>query len=601
MELHGWITIAIGATAAAAFVRRWAPAEAIALAIPVALAASGVFDDPLVALQGFGNPAVIALAAIFVVGAGLQSSGLAAYVAGAISRGGGQNETRTMALLMPAAALVSGFMSNAATTALFLPATVRIARRSSLSPSRLLLPMASAAVLGGTLTLIGTPPNLLISGYLADNFGRPFSIFRFAIIGVPILFAGILYTVTIGRRLLPDHSDADRLRGANVPEDLVQSYQLARQLYQMKVAPNSSVCGQTIAETKVRQKYGLSVVLIRRRRGLGTRYLNPQPDMALKEGDLLYMEGETERAWQFAEEEGLQFGLAGPEAVERILGRGQTIAEVSVSPRSAAVGNTLRDLRFRSHFSLNVISLWRQGSPVENHADAPLELGDALIVSGTTPHLQQLATDPDYIVLTDLSEAADTRRAPLALLLLVLAVLPPILGLMPLAVSALGAAILMVLTGCVNPDNARRAVEWKVVFLIAGTLPLGLAMETTGVAATVAQAILGVTAPLGPAATLAGLFVLAAAVSVTSSNSAAAVIIAPIAANIASHGEIGLEPALLAVAYGCSCAFVLPFSQWNLMVMGPGGYTAGDFLRFGAGLSLVMGVTTIGMLTLLGG
>ncbi|NNE44667.1 MAG: SLC13 family permease, partial [Gemmatimonadetes bacterium] len=426
MEFHGWVTVIIGAAAAIAFVRRLAPPETVALGIPVLLAVTGVFDDPLTALQGFGNPAVIALGAIFVVGAGLQGSGLAAYVAEAIVRGGGKSEGRVVTLLMSATALVSGFMSNAATTALFLPATVRIARRAFISPSRLLLPMASAAVLGGTLTLIGTPPNLLISGYLESRVGEPFSIFRFALIGVPVLLTGILYTVTVGRRLLPDRSDEERLHGANVPEDLAESYRLARNLCRMKVTTASTVVGQTIAQANVRQKYGLSVVLVQRKRVGVARYLEPQPDLMLGDGDLLYVEGETEAAWTFAEEEGLQFGLAGPQAMERILGRGQTLAEVSIAPRSPALGHSLRDLRFRDRFGLNAISLWRQGNPVENLADLPLELGDALLVSGSIPNIQRLATDPDYLVLTDLSESADTRRAPLALLLLMLAVLPPI-------------------------------------------------------------------------------------------------------------------------------------------------------------------------------
>jgi di/tricarboxylate transporter len=179
------------------------------------------------------------------------------------------------------------------------------------------------------------------------------------------------------------------------------------------------------------------------------------------------------------------------------------------------------------------------------------------------------------------------------------AVLPPILGLAPLAVSALASALLMIGTGCVRPDDARRAVEWKVVFLVAGTLPLGLALETTGVAAQVAQGLLGLTAPLGAAVTLASLFFLAMTVAVLSSNSAAAVIIAPIAGSVAASGAVGLEAGLLAVAYGCSCAFILPLAQWNLMVMGPGGYQARDFLRFGAGMSIVMAATTVAMLVLL--
>jgi di/tricarboxylate transporter len=287
--------------------------------------------------------------------------------------------------------------------------------------------------------------------------------------------------------------------------------------------------------------------------------------------------------------------------VERILGRGQTLAEVSIAPRSPALGRSVRELRFRARYGLNAISIWRRGAAVENPADIPLEMGDALLVSGPVASVRSLGSDPDYIVLTDQSETVDVRRAPLAFLLLLVAVLPPILGLAPLAVSALASALLMIVTRCVSVEEARRAIEWRVVFLIAGTLPLGLALEQTGVAQVVARAILDTTSPLGESATLAGLFLLSAIVSVTSSHGAAAVIIAPIGAQVAGHGALGLETALLSVAYGCSCSFVLPLAPWNLIVMGPGGYQTRDFLRFGGGLSLVMGATVVGMLSILPG
>jgi len=598
MTSDGWIAIGILAATALVVVRRWAPPEFVALGIPVALVVTGVLD-PAMALGGFGNHAVIALGAIFVVGAGLQGSGLASLVARAILRVGGRSEPTILLLLTSATAAVSGFMSNAASAALFLPTAVTLSRRAMIAPSRLLLPMASAAALGGTLTVIGTPPNLLISGYLDSRTGEPFSVFRFALVGAPIVVTGILYMLTIGRRLLPNRSSEDRLREARLPEELARSYGLLRNLFRLRIAPGSSVAGKTIAQADIRHRHGLSVVLINRRRGLVSRYFDPGPHVKLEAGDFLYVEGEDEAAWGFAEAEGLQFGLAGPQAIERLLGRGQTLAEVSIAPRSPVVGRSLKELRFRDHYGLNALSLWRRGAPTLEPADVPLDLGDAFLVSGSSANIRALAEDPDYIVLSDQSETVDTRRAPLALALLLTAVLPPILGLAPLAVSALASALLMIGTGCVRLEDARRAVEWKVVFLIAGTLPLGLALETTGVAALVANAILGATAPLGVAATLPSLFFLAMAVSVTSSNSAAAVIIAPVAGSVAASGAVGLEAGLLAVAYGCSCAFVLPLAQWNLMVMGPGGYQARDFLRFGAGLSLVMAATTVAMLMLI--
>ncbi|MBZ0269464.1 SLC13 family permease [bacterium] len=598
MDPHGWIAIAILALAALVFLRKWAPTEVVALAIPVLLSVTGVLPDPLVALQGFGNHTVIALGAIFVVGAGLRNSGLAALAARAILRLSGGSHAKILALLMAATASASAFMSNAACVALFLPTAVTISRRSMIPSSQLLLPMASAAVLGGTLTAIGTPPNLLASDYLAVRTGEPFSIFRFAVIGIPIVAMGILYTITIGRHLLPKRGSEDRLREARLPAELAQSYQITRNLCQMKVLAHSSVVNQTIREAAIRNRHGLAIVLVRRHFGVASRYLHPRPDLRLRDGDVLYLEGPDEAAWEFAEEEGLQFGLAGPQVVERILGRGNTLAEVLIAPRSPIVGRSLRDLRFRDRYGLNALSLWRAGKPVPNPAAIPLEVGDAFLVSGPVASVRELSTDPDYIVLSDQSEAIDIQRAPLAFLLLLVAIVPPILGIMPLAISAVAAALLMLLTRCIGLEEARRSIEWKVVFLIAGTLPLGIALETTGVAGTVAHGLLNVTLPMGEPAVLSSLFLLAAVTATSSSNSAAAVIIMPIAGEVASAGAVGLEHALLAVAYGCSCAFVLPIAQWNLMVMAPGDYQPRDFVRFGAGLSLAMGVATVGLLSL---
>lgn len=662
MTAHAWIALATLFGAALLFLARLLPPEVVSLSIPVALYLTGVLRDPHDLLGGFGNEQVIALCAVFVVGAGLQGSGVADLMARGILRAGGQHERRLIVLMMIAVAAVSGFMNNAAVVALFLPATVALSRHAMISPSRLLMPMAFAAVLGGNLTLIGNTPNLLVSGYLESRTGGPLGMFEYFPIGLAITVAGIAFTMTAGRRLLPQRSNEERLREAMLPEELAQSYGIAKNLCRMRVLPKSGIAGKTIAEAAIRRRYGLSIVMVVRppgglgaalgsalgstigadvgstigttigsaldstiastlgerissklTPGIGPRYLDPKSDLVLEPGDQLYIEGDDERAWQLAEEETLQFALAGPQAIERILGRGQTLAEVTLSPRSGAFGKTLRELGFGSRYGLNALSLWRRGAPITGAADIPLELGDAFLVSGPSAKLRELSRDPDYIVLGDLSTAVDMRRAPLAMLLLLVAVVPPIIGLAPIALSAMTAALLMVVTGCVTPDDARRALDWKVIFLIAGTLPLAIALERTGVATRIAEGILGaVTSVHGGSAQMAGagfpflahaaviatLFLLAAIVSIVSSNSAAALIIAPIAGQAAATGAIDLRTALLAVAYGCSCSFILPIAQWNIMVMAPGGYRPRDFLRYGGAMTIVVAVVAIALLSI---
>jgi di/tricarboxylate transporter len=549
------------------------------------------------------------------------------------------------------------------------------------------MPMAFAAVLGGNLTVIGNTPNLLVNGYLDSRTGTPFGMFEFFPIGLAITVAGIAFTVMAAGRLLPRRSHEERMREAMLPEELAQSYGLAKNLCRMRVLPKSEIAGKTIAEAGIRSHYGLSIVMVVRppgglgaalgsalgstigadvgsnigttigsaldstlastlgekissklAPGIGPRYLDPKRDLVLEPGDQLYIEGNDERAWQLAEEKTLQFALAGPQAIERILGRGQTLAEVTLSPRSGSFGKTLRDLGFGSRYEVNALSLWRRGAPISGAADTPLELGDAFLVSGPAARLRDLSRDPDYIVLGDLSAAVDMRRAPLAMLLLLVAVVPPIIGLAPIALSAMTAALLMVVTGCVTPDDARRALDWKAIFLIAGTMPLAIALERTGVAARIAGGILdAVTSVHGGAETIGGgagagaaigalggeagvgagagaaaagfpflahaavvatLFLLAALVSIASSNSAAALIIAPIAGQAAATGAIDLRTGLLAVAFGCSCSFILPIAQWNIMVMAPGGYRPRDFLRYGGAMTVVVALVAIGLLSI---
>jgi len=248
-----------------------------------------------------------------------------------------------------------------------------------------------------------------------------------------------------------------------------------------------------------------------------------------------------------------------------------------------------------------VVSLWRRGKVVlDSIGLLPLHLGDALLVSGPPRKIRELSRDPDYVVLSDQRGLEDVRKAPVALVILALTLLPPVLGLVPLAISALGGALLMVGTRCISLSGARRAVDWRILFLIIGTIPLGRALEEQGVAAMIGDAILGLQGSLGEPGVLLVLFSLASLLSMTCNNGASAVILAPVAAQVASAGGVDLHDAFLAVAFGATCVFMLPFgNQCNLMIMGPGGYRTLDFLRAGAGLTIIMAVTTVILLTIL--
>ncbi len=598
MPFEGWITLLILAIASVLFFTKWIPFEVTALAVPVTLFLTGVLDTPGEVLSGFASEAVITLGAVFVLGAGLQESGVTTLIARLLQRLAGADELRISVAIMVAACAVSAFMPNAAAVALLLPVVAMLARKTGAAPSRLLIPLSFAAVLGGNLTLLGATPNLLVADDARKKAGITLGMFDFIHVGLPMAVAGIAFMAFIGRRMLPVHTTEDRLREALNPEAAANSYGLARTLFRMRVLPHSKVAGRTIYESGLRARYGLEAVAIVRDGRLRSQFLEPRPDLFLASGDELYVEGDDEAAWRFSEAETVQFGLAGPDDIERILGRGLTIAEVTVPPRSEAIGKTVKDLQFRSRFGLNVLSLWRRGEALRDDvATQELQAGDAMLVSGKSRRLQDLARDPDWVVLTEHATQEDAARAPLALTLLLVAIVPAAFHVVPASLSALSAALLMVLTGCVTLPAAQRAIDWRVVYLVIGIVPLGLALERHGVAGLASQGLVAATSAIGPAAILGAIFLLASLIAMGSTNSTSAVLMSPVALSAAQQAGVDPRKALLAVAFGASCAFVLPVHQCNLQVMSPGGYAPRDFVRTGLALSAVVGVLAIALLT----
>lgn len=602
MTFHGWVSLGVLALAAVLFLTRWVRLELVALGIPVLLFVTGAVPEVDQALAGFGNQAVIAIAAVFVLGAGIQESGVAAALARVVERASGSSESRILALVCTAVIVLSAFMSNAATVAVLLPVVVALARRARIAASRLLMPLGFAAILGGNLTLIGSSSNLLVSDFLRRTTGEGLGMFEFAVIGAPICLAGVLYLLLVGRRLLPDREDRGLSAARADPEQLVADYGLQQSITRVRIGQASALRGRTLADAGIGRDYKVSVLAVSRRGSFGERWVHPGPNFRFERGDDVYLEGLDTEVWRMAEETQSRMGLPGEHAVERVLDHGIGISEASVPPRSEFAGKTLQEIEFRARYGLNVLSLWRDGGPVEqDFARLPLTAGDALLLAGPTEHLRRFRGSQDLVLLSIPEDARDFSKAPLALLCLLVALLPPLLGWAPLAMSALAGALLMVLTGCLPAGQAGRFVEWPVLALIVGTIPLGTALETHGVAELVAQALVTGSASFGAPAVLAGLFMLAALISVTSSNAAAAVILSPVAVRAAE--ALGLTPtaALLTVAYGCSCAFIVPFAhQCNLMVAKPGGYTTRDFLVVGSGLSLVVAVVAVAMSTLLG-
>ncbi len=598
MSIHQIVAIATLVAAVILFISEAIPLWMTALAIPVVLAATGTLESADQALAGFGNPAVLALAAIFVLGQGMQESGVASLMAQGLQRVGGRSETVLILSIMVSVAFLSAFMSNAATVAVFLPAVAVLARRAELHPSRLMMPLSFAAIVGGTTTIIGTTPNLILAEGLRVR-GEVIAMADFAKIGVPVTMACIAYMTFVGRRWLPLRTGGERRR--QVPDELAQAYGLPSKLHRMRLGEDSTCAGKSLREADLDDEYGLKVVLVSRPRGTRMRTVHPTPDLVLEVGDELFLEGADEDAWRFSEECWVQYGMAKVGSMDEILEQGVSLAEVTIPPRSEAIGETLRSLKFRNEFSLSVLAIWRRDEIRDSGlADVPLELGDALLVSGAGRDIRRLGRDGRFIALFEGAQEQDVRRAPLAIGLLLLALIPPLLGLLPLAVTALGAAVLMRATRCVSMAGIRECMDFRILFLIAGTIPLGMALEQHEVASDAAQGLLTIEPLLGATGVIAALFIVSAVLSTTSNNGAAAVILAPVALEVAAGSGLDVRTTVLAVAFGTSCAFMLPFAhQCNLMVMGSGGYRTSDFAKAGIGMSIVMAATTVFFLQLL--
>lgn len=593
------LTLAILIGAIALFVSERLPVDVVALLLLLVLIVTGVLT-PAEAFSGFASPAVIAVASIFVVSGGLFQCGIAGRMGRVLIRLAGESEPRLIVVLMMSAALLSAVMNNVAAVAVLLPAAVGIARQMEIAPSRLLLPLAYGGVMGGTLTLIGTPPNLIVSDVLRQRGLAPLGFFEITLVGVPFLLAGTAFVATMGRHLLPDRPPAERLRRTKLPEELIEIYHLSERVFALNVPASSPVVGLTLAQSRMRHEFGLTVLGVVRE---PDRLMVAAPSDVLKAGDRLLVEGGPRRLEGAATRWGMEADRATSREAELLAGGDTALVEATLAPRSSFERHTLRELDFREKFGLTVLALWRGSEPIERDiADQPLRIGDALLLQGTWRQVRLLQREPGLIVLLgDEAVPRRTTKAPWAMVALLGMIALVLGGIAPISVAALGAALLIILAGCLRIEEAYRAIEWNVIFLVAGTLPLGLAMEKSGATQWIADVSLAPVAHLGMLPLLAVIFLTTAGLNLAISNYATAVLVAPIALSVGASQGLDPRPLVLAVALASSVAFATPIAhQANLLVMGPGDYRFRDYLRLGLPLTLVAFVVIVLALWLMG-
>ena len=773
------LTLAILVAAIVLFISERLRVDLVALLVLATLALTGLVS-PAEAVSGFSNPAVVTVWAVFILSAGLSRTGVANVVGRQVLRLAGSGEVRLLVVIMLAAGVMSAFMNNVGVAALLLPVVMDIARRTGRTPSRLLMPLAFGALLGGLTTLIGTPPNILAADALRDAGLEPFSLFDFVPVGGLIMLAGVAYMALVGRHLLPERDSASQ-SAADAGAELGEVYGLEQRLSLIRLPLRTPLAGKTLAESRIGTALGLTVLGVIRN---GQTELAPRPETTLQGGDRLLVTGAVERLaklreWEYLvlenanvtledltdseidlveitlpadspflhqtlkqidfrsryganvlalwghgrlqrtdlqdvplepemtllvqgtraqiealrESQGVnvteadtprpagvyrlherllalqipgdsslvnqtlresRFGDAFDLSVLGIVRDGETelmpppdarleagdtllvearredlstlrglqaleveprhhpawselesaeigMVEAVLSPHTTLVGKTLNELHFRDKYQLTVVAIWREGRAYRSRLrDMDLRFGDALLLYGPRQKLALLADDPDFLVLEEaLQEALRLQRAPVAALIMVGVVLSVMVGWLPISIAAVAGATLMVLTGCLQMEEAYRHIQWNAVFLIAGMLPLGIAMENSGAAGFLAAGVISRMSALGPVFLIGGLFFLTTLASQVMPNAVVTVLLAPIA--LSSAADLGFSPfaLMMVVAIAASASFLSPVGHpANVLIMGPGGYRFGDYIRVGLPLTIVVLIVTLIVLPL---
>lgn len=783
MSAEIMIVLAILISVIVLLVTEWMPLEVVALLVLGVLAISGIVS-PLEALEGFSNPAVVTIWAVFILSGGLTRTGIANILGRQLLKVAGRTPSLLVVTIMVIAGGLSAFMNNVAVAALMLPVVMDIARKTDISPSALLMPLAYGSLLGGLTTMIGTPPNILVSEALRENGLTPFGLFDFTPVGLIVMISGIAFVTLIGTRMLPKPDKNMDTSGAH--QDFRPQYQLQERLFQIKIPPASALVGKTLAKSHLGSGFGLNVVGIIQK---DKTVLAPEITQTIQAGDMLIVEGRLDRIQEMNHWGQLALETDTP-GMDTLFAPGMQVAELELCPASAHAGQTLSDMGFRNQFGLTVLAVGREGlqihedlksfslkpkdrlvvygpaqamEPFQNHADflppkplegpslqgnypmedrlrrlrvpetsnliglslnesrlgdavdvqihciirqnglalipkssdrfeaqdqlivsgdvdmisillmkgiegvfiqdpslhpqpsmieddhvglvevilsphsvlsgqtlgqihfrekygltvlaiwrkgrahrsglrdMALEFGDALLLYGQWKKLNVLGREPDFLVLTETAQEPPREdKAKVALAIMGAVLLPVMLGWVPIYIAVVMGAAFMVLTKCLTMEEAYRYIEWKAVFLIAGMLPLGVALDQSGAARLLAEGVVGVLGPFGPYAVLFGLLVITFLGTSIIPTSALVVLMVPIA--LKTSASLGISPhaLMMGIAMAASSSFTSPISHpANVLVMGPGNYRFIDFIKVGVPLTLVILVVLMVTLPLL--
>lgn len=586
-------------------------ADIVALCALTALILLGILT-PEEALAGFSSTVIIMMVGLFVVGGAILQTGLAKAVSQKIMKLAAGSDTRMFLLVVIVTSAIGAFVSNTGTVALMMPIVVSMAVQSGTQPARLLMPLAFASSMGGMLTLIGTPPNLVIQDALTAAGYEPLGFFSFFPVGVICIVTGIVVMLPLSKKFLYKKKGSGKHnsgRGKTL-DDLVSEYNLSNALRRYRIKQHSAIAGKSVAELDLPGRYGLSILEIRNessdRSGLIRNVTQSlaSPESILTAGDIIYLTGDTAKMSQFASENRME-KLDNNSIDFYDIG----ISEIVLMPTARIIGMPLRKSGFRERYSINVLGIKRNNDYIMN--DLPqvkLQSGDVLLVQGKWSNIAQLDDDEtDWVVLgqpeKQASQVTLDYKAPVAAIIMLLMIAAMVFEFIPIApvTAVMAAALLMVITGCFrNVEAAYKTINWESIMLIAAMMPMSVALEKTGTSALISHSLVSSLGSMGPTVLLAGIYFTTSLLTMFISNTATAVLMAPIAMTSATEIGVSPYPFLFAVTLGASMCFASPFSTPpNALVMHAGEYTFSDYIKVGLPLQIIIGIVMVFALPLL--
>ncbi len=561
--------------------------DIITLLLLIALVVSGILTTDE-AFAGLSSDIIIILASIFIISGALQRTGMMDAVGARLYKVAGGSQSRMLLTVMVVVSGISGFMNNTTATAIFVSPVIGLAKQASISPSRLLMPMAYASILGGTCTLIGTSTNVAVSGFIAKSGMTPLTMFEVTPIGIVIVVVGVTYLTLIGKRLLPDYKD----------ESLTEEYVMREYLSEIVVMPDSGLIGQRIFESELATKNFTVLEVLR-----GAEKFIPNNRTTIELHDILLVEGKVAELMKVKDTAGIEIHADVKIGLSDLESEDIKIAEVLVTPRSDLIGQTLKESNFHARYGLTALAIYRKGESIrEKVGRISLRMGDLLLVQGDADRLNDLRREPDLWMLGELSPALYRKRQGFyTIAFFASAVMVGALGWLPLSVSFLSAAVLTILFRCITIEEAYEFIDWRLIILIGGMTAFGTAMDDahSGTASYLANLIVSNLRPFGVMIIMAGFCVVTMLLTQPMSNAAAALVVLPVAIEAAEALGANARSFAIAIMLAASISLVTPFEPACILVYGPGKYRFIDFVKVGLPLTLILMAVILMMVPML--